>query len=147
MTEIIAFLTAIGGLAVAGTAAYLKLSAVLAPLSRRRRFPIAVVAFAEHDEAARDFLTTLRSRGFRNVELTRSISTVLGRRAIVLWQRGSMAPGDAVEAIDASPEGVVLVYQHGRVEGLQLSEHVLACNSLLRLAGDLATLAEVQEVT
>lgn len=139
MTTFIALIAALAGLAVSSLAAYTKLSAAIRPLLRRRRFPIAILVTEEHDREARRFVVELRKAGFRDIQLTRSPATVLGRYAVVVWQP---AGTDGVEAVrTAAPQATILVYSHRRIEGLRLSEDILACNSKLRLTGDLSTLA------
>lgn len=133
MTTFIALIAALAGLAVSSLAAYTKLSAAI------RRFPIAILVTEEHDREARRFVVELRKAGFRDIQLTRSPATVLGRYAVVVWQP---AGTDGVEAVrTAAPQATILVYSHRRIEGLRLSEDILACNSKLRLTGDLSTLA------
>lgn len=143
-TAIAALITAVATLVAAGIAAYSKLHDALVPLLRRRRFKIAIVVRREHDKDVRRFATLLRDTGYRSVDLTRDPVTVLGRAVVVLWQPGQDAQMWSDRARTVAPDATVIAYSHQRVQ-LRLNEQTLAANSLLRVRGDLATLAEVRK--
>lgn len=141
MTIITGIITSLATILVALIAVQKDVRDILAPVLRRRRLPIVVVASSAERLDARRFVDKLRASGFRNVEFTHDAMAVLGARAVVLWKPSAAGASMAASAAERAPEAIIMVYSHDRVDGLRLSEQVLACNSQVRLLGDLAAVA------
>lgn len=145
MASIASLVTALGAIVAALVAGYINLRKILAPFIRRRRFKVAIVVTEQRDREARAFAARLRENGFKNVELTRDPLSCLGRNAVVLWHPGDLAAAQCLGAKINAPDATVLALSHSRLK-IDLSERTVACNSQMRLMGDLAALAELSGV-
>jgi hypothetical protein len=115
----------------------------IAPLLRRRKLKVVVLAERERIDAAEAFAKSLREGGYQDAQVTCVPHSVLGARAVVVWHPGvDAASGMCSTAADAAPSATQLVLTHERLT-LVLNEKRLLSNSEIRLRSDLAILAEV----
>ena len=151
LTELLAATTAVIGAATGVVVAAQKFKGAVAPLLRRRAFPVVVIHDPAHEREAAAFAATLRSTGYRHVhrvivgaEPRMVIPSLLDARAVVMWRPTT---GDASQMLEslraASPEAMILIYTTDRLPLAMGGDRHLLVNSTLRLRGDLGVLAEV----
>lgn len=133
----------IGGIAAtipAIATAYLKGREALAPLLSRRSLRVVLVASEDKQAAAVAFANALRSRGYREVCVTRVPEAAAQAQAVVMWETGDK---DLIlRAAAVAPEAMMCVLTYDPIQGLPRGPKWLLCNSPVRLRGDLAAIAE-----
>ena len=138
-----AMLGVIGGIAATVPAiatAYLKGREALAPLLSRRSLRVVLVAAVEKQAGAIAFANALRTRGYREVFVTKVPEAAAQAQAVVMWE-----PADkdmVLRAAAVAPEATMCVLTYDPMQGIPRGSKWLLCNSPVRLRGDLAAIAE-----
>lgn len=141
---------AIAGGATACIAAIRGLRAAITPITKRAELRPVVFHRREREGEAVSFVASLRAAGYGQAcrivtgeTEAAEAAGLVGAGAVVLWRpRQEDIDAIVLRLLPAvAPEAMVLIYTTERLT-LPLGERVLACNSPLRLRGDLAALAE-----
>lgn len=116
----------------------------LRPVRTRRALSVSVLASAEQAEAAADFVHRLHDLGFRRAGLARDPSECHGQAVVLFRPAPEVAPALVERLQVLAPDAHVLVFSHTMIRELRLSETLTAANSMMRLLGDLVTVAELK---